>query len=141
MHEMTTCDSIVSYKCLLNELMLTYAYMQNYAVSVRVAVFVNLLILCGDVELNPGPCTMINESQVALLKGLTLAHLNVRSLLPKLDDLKMVIQNSKLNFLMISESWLSDKITDAEVEIPHFLIHRQDRDPLGRARGRGGGAK
>ena len=117
-------NKLISMLCLL-----------YYTVHWDVAVLMCLLLLCGDVEPNPGPCTILDESQVADMKGLTFSHLNIRSLLPKLDDVKHMLQKTKLNFLLVSETWLNDKVLDAEVEISNYVCHRQDRDSHVRARG------
>ena len=68
-----------------------------------------LLILCGDIELNPGPVsveslsdinssmprfTIHDSSDILHTKlNLSLVHLNLRSLLPKLDHLSVELQN------------------------------------------------
>jgi len=65
-------------------------------------------------------------------KGLHFTHLNIRSLLPKLSELKTIILNTNVAVLSFSETWLDNTITDSEIEIQGYSIIRKDRD-------RGGG--
>ena len=57
------------------------------------------LLLSGDVNLNPGPVTrhQLNDPKFETFnnKGLHLIHLNINSLLPKIDELR---NSTKLNW-------------------------------------------
>ena len=64
-------------------------------------------------------------------KGMNFIHLNTRSLLPKLDELRLLASNTKVAVIGITESWLDASVTDAEVEIPGYLIVRHDRNRTG----------
>ena len=55
------------------------------------------------------------------VKGLNLAHLNIRSLWNKFDVVKQTILNSGLNFISFSESWLNSYITDNLIEIVGYV--------------------
>ena len=60
-------------------------------------------------------------------KGTTLIHLNIRSLLPKLDELKFYLKNNKIQVLSLNETWLNSTVDNNEVEIPGFVLFRHDR--------------
>ena len=155
---------------------------------------VNVLIMCNDIDLNPGPaneslvCTaclkLINKnqpraeclgcksvhhlkclessfdinrtckqcfvemnglinndnddycSQVAMEmkdicrgSGVKIVHQNIRSLLSKIDELRLVISSvqSKIDVITLSETWLTDDVCDSEVSIEGYTLHRRDR--------------
>ena len=60
-------------------------------------------------------------------KGLIGGHLNIRSLLPKKAQLDILLSNTNLDFLALSESWLSASIEDNLVSFPGFKLFRKDR--------------
>ena len=64
-------------------------------------------------------------------KGLHFTHLNIRSLLPKLSQLKLTIKDTNAAVLSFSETWLDDSISDNEVEIEGCNIVRLDRNREG----------
>ena len=61
------------------------------------------------------------------MKGLHFIHLNVRSLLPKLSELKVIANSTRAAVIGITESWLDSSVQDSEVEIPGYVIVRNDR--------------
>ena len=62
-------------------------------------------------------------------KGLAIAHMNIRSLWPKLDMLKLLLQNEvDIDILGLSESWLTGSLNDNLVNIPNYDIVRNDRN-------------
>ena len=58
-------------------------------------------------------------------KGFKLCMLNVRSLLPKIDEVRLSM--SKFDIICLCETWLSTVVTDPLIKIPGFEIFRQDR--------------
>ena len=60
-------------------------------------------------------------------------HLNVCSLLPKMDYIKIWNSEADPDILILSETWLSEKIVESEVTINGFKVFRADRI------GKGGG--
>ena len=86
-----------------------------------------LLLLCGDVELNPGPS----------IESLLIGHINARSLCDenKFDEISMYITEKNFDLFAISESWLNDNSFVDFLGIPGFHpIFRKDRQQT-----RGGG--
>ena len=56
-----------------------------------------------------------------------IAHFPIRSLLKKVDEIKILIHQNSFDILAISETWLSDKIPNELVNIPGFNVYRNDR--------------
>ena len=64
-------------------------------------------------------------------KGLHFIHINARSLLPKLSELKIIADSSKAAVISITETWIDDTISNAELKIDGYNILRQDRSRSG----------
>ena len=82
-----------------------------------------LLILCGDIELNPGPNTVTD---------LRIIHINTCSLKNKIDLIEAEYRD--VDIITVSETWLSDAVTDDQILLRNFHPPiRQDRqnDPHG----------
>ena len=94
-----------------------------------------LLILSGDISLNPGPCqTQLNDDKTwdpLKTKGLHLWHLNVNSLLSKIDEIRDIANRIKPAVLGITESKLDSSVTNMEVNINGYSIIRNDRNRHG----------
>ena len=93
-----------------------------------------LLLLSGDISLNPGPTpNSVSQSfwKPFENKGLHFLHLNINSILPKLDELKTIAGNTKAAIIGITESKVDNSISDSEVEIPGYCILRCDRNRNG----------
>ena len=58
-------------------------------------------------------------------------HLNCRSLLPKVDELRAVFHLSKPLFIAATEAWLNNNVPDTEVNINEYCIERNDRNSRG----------
>ena len=70
-----------------------------------------LLILSGDITLNPGPVYNnqsldVNEWNVFRSKGIHQIHLNVNSLLPNIDEICYRAERTKAPVIGITESKL-----------------------------------
>lgn len=101
------------------------------------------LLLAGDVHPCPGP-TSRNASSATNVprpsqaepsmfecfrkKGLHCLHLNVRSLPPKIDELRLIAQSTNAAVIGVSETWLDETVNDSEIEIPNYNIQRMDRN-------------
>ena len=64
-------------------------------------------------------------------KGLHFVGINTRSLLPKIDELRLFAHSNKSSIICISESWLDNSISNNEIEIPDYSIERCDRNRNG----------
>ena len=50
-------------------------------------------------------------------KGLNVVHLNIRSVIYKIDQIRMMISQAKIDVLCLTESWLNPNRTDSELSI------------------------
>jgi hypothetical protein len=103
------------------------------------------LLKAGDVELNPGPPNSTSNSNADAdpsscdsdiyenlkSRGLHFLHINARSLIPKLSELRLITQQTRPAVLTITESWLDSSITNDEVKIDGYDIIRNDRNRQG----------
>ena len=62
---------------------------------------------------------------------LKIMYFNARSLLPKLDELMVLADDSNPDVICITETWLSGEISDNELSIVGYLLYRRDRDRHG----------
>lgn len=101
-----------------------------------------LLLMSGNIQPNPGPITSCNSPDslisntagkldFCMAKGLHIMHLNVRSLLPKLDEIRMMVCNRQVSVMCFTETWLDESVSDTEIEIENFVVLRNDRNRNG----------
>ena len=84
-----------------------------------------LPILSSDISLNPGP---INGSQqykndqwsVFKKRDPHFMHININSLLPKIDELQYIVTLSEAAAIGISESKLDDSVLSSEIQIENY---------------------
>ena len=69
-------------------------------------------------------------------RGLTMANLNINSLVRHIDELRIFMSSTKIDILCINETKCDSSISDHEVCSPGFELVRRDRSVNGR---RGGG--
>ena len=90
----------------------------------------------GDISLNPGPLNnpqlfKQEEWQTFSNRGLHLIHLNINSLLPKIDELRDIAKRIKATVIGISESKLDSTFLGPEIYIENYEILRFDRNRHG----------
>ena len=61
------------------------------------------------------------------IKGIKFGHLNICSIFPKMDYLKILLFDKPLDVLVISETWLNDSYDNSELCIPGYNMERLDR--------------
>jgi len=66
----------------------------------------------------------VNEGK----RGLYFLHVNVRSLLLKLNEISMIARQTNAACIGIKESWLDNSVFDSELSIPIYTIVRRDRN-------------
>ena len=109
---------------------------------IRYAMAALILQRAGDVAvlLNPGPAYQVNDSisdssgcemygelkEIFNCSGMKFVHQNVRSLLSKIDELRVLIAdlNNNIHFLTLSEIWRD--ILDSEINIDGYRLFRKD---------------
>lgn len=60
-------------------------------------------------------------------KGFHIAHYNVRSLIPKLDSIKLWLDSNPFKVITLNETWLTPDIPNSMLDFEDYYIHRQDR--------------
>ena len=60
-------------------------------------------------------------------KGLKIIHLNIRSLNNKIDLLRLWVEQHKPNIITLSETWLTNKISNNEIKLTNYVLYRADR--------------
>ncbi|PFX14826.1 hypothetical protein AWC38_SpisGene20987 [Stylophora pistillata] len=90
-----------------------------------------LIPLAGDISPQPGPSFQLKNSGLSFgpkSRGLARAHLNIRSLLHKIDQVNLIMGGVKsFDILSFSETWLNDSVTDDEILMPGYSCVRRDR--------------
>ena len=61
------------------------------------------------------------------LKGITLLHNNIRSLVKNFDEFELFLNVLKPDIFCLSETWLNEDISDFEVRIKDYKLFRNDR--------------
>ena len=62
---------------------------------------------------------------------LTIYYFNVRSLLPKIDNLRILCSLYSPDLVCVVESWLGPDISNSEISIPSYSVFRLDRNRHG----------
>ena len=71
------------------------------------------------------------QFQCFLQKGLHFLHLNARSLLPKISELKIIAEKSRAAVISVTETWLDSSVTDQEIAIENYCVIPKDRNRNG----------
>ena len=92
----------------------------------------SIILLSGDVSINPGPKMNIpsvvrNEFDFPSKRGLRISHLNVRSIIYKIDSIRLMLKDKPFDVFSVSETWLNSDIPDSELAIEGYSFTRQDR--------------
>ena len=92
-----------------------------------------LLLLSGDVSLNPGPVQSSPDISSTIWeplnkKGLHFLHININSLLLKKDEIRCIANKTKAAIIGILESKLDHTVPDSEVNFPGYDILQCDRN-------------
>ena len=74
-----------------------------------------LIILSDDIRLNPGPTHQhkiqcLNEWNIFKSRGLHFIHLIINSLLPKIEELRIIAKSTNTAIIGISESKLDESV-------------------------------
>ena len=128
-----TCDTVET-SCWHSDIVLFSISKLQYRNSN--SYFSLLLLLSGDIGLNPGPLynnqiQPQSEWSVFNSRGLHFIHLDVNSLLPKIGELRNIAKLSNAAFIGISESKLDDSVLSSEIHIDNYNTLRCDRNRHG----------
>ena len=113
----------------------SHCFCPYYATSVA---SLRIQLACsGDIEVNPGPSGV--EKLISLpgqnqngrsensVNTLWLTHLNCRSLLPHIDELRLIFETNKPFLIAVPETCLRHSVYDEEISIARFSVLRKDR--------------
>ena len=73
------------------------------------------------------------------VKGLKPVHMNVRSLPKKIDQFRVLLLESKIDVVSLSETWLNASVNQSEINLTGFRAYRQDRENGTKVKKKGGG--
>ena len=94
-----------------------------------------LILLSGDVSLNPVPSQYLpdkdNKFEPFRKRSLHFLHININSLLSKIDELRDILGHSKPAILGTTESMFDSSVSHQEVKISGYRILRTDRNIYG----------
>ena len=82
-------------------------------------------------NINFGTSSSIDNWKVFNKRGLHLIHLNINSLLSKIDELRAIAKKSRAAVIGITESKLDESVTDGEINIDGYEVIRSDRNRHG----------
>ena len=94
------------------------------------------LLLSGDISLNLGPFYNLealdhDEWSIFKHRGLHFLHLNINSLLPKIDELRHIARLTNAAVIRISESKSDDSVLTSEIQIDEYDLLCCDRNRHG----------
>ena len=69
-----------------------------------------------------------NNINIKSVKGIKVLHINIQSLLPKMDEFRKVVSEYSFDIISVNETWLVKDINDYEVALDGFDIFRRDRN-------------
>ena len=120
-----TCDNVET-SCLNSDLVFFSISKLQYRNSN--SYFNLLLLLSGDISLNPSPPhnNQLQPHSVFNLRGLHFIHFNVNSLLPKIGKVRNIAILSNAAVTGISESKLGDSVVSSEIHIDNYNTLHSD---------------
>ena len=94
------------------------------------------LLLSGDINLNPGPLHNLqsldhDEWNIFKHRGLHFLHLNINSLLLRIDELRHIARLTNAAVIGIFESKLDESVPTSEIQIDEYDLLRCDRNKHG----------
>ena len=75
---------------------------------------------------------------MAGIKGITMAHLNIRSINRKLEEVVRILSQGDIELLCLSETWLNGYVPDHMISINGYNVIRHDRTEESGKRSGGG---
>ena len=72
-------------------------------------------------------------------KGVKMVHCNIRSLVKKIDQVKLLVEGSGIDIITISETWLKQHLNTSLFNLEGYYAFRQDRNQRLKPGKRGGG--
>ena len=89
------------------------------------------VVLNETSEINIGNVSSDDNWRIFQNRGLHFIHLNINSLLSKIDELRLIAKKSKATIIGITESKLDGTVLDGEINIDGYELVRSDRNRHG----------
>ena len=77
-------------------------------------------------------------SELSELKGITFGSLNIRCIIISIDELKIILEKSKLDILLLQETLLCPSIDSSLLYVPNYTFYRADCTANSGKKGGGG---
>jgi exonuclease III len=90
----------------------------------------NLNIYDNDCPDANAPLRSLNQKLKNKI-GLKISQLNVRSLYPKIEEIRFLLESTNFDIFCITESWLDSTISNSEIQVDGYDIIRRDRNRNG----------
>ena len=90
-----------------------------------------ILLLSGDINVNPGPTQIPKTWSVFKKRGLHFVHLNINSFPYKIEELGQITKDTNSAVTGLSETKLDKTIFDSEISIPNYILIRKDQNRKG----------
>ncbi|XP_053686304.1 uncharacterized protein LOC128735845 [Sabethes cyaneus] len=87
----------------------------------------------------PSPTEHTTLTRSTVRKGLLVFYQNVRGLRTKIDDFIIAVAESNFDIIVLTETWLDEKIYSAQLFGDSFTVFRCDRSSHNSSKSRGGG--
>lgn len=78
-----------------------------------------------------GKLKTVDKMLNTLPEGIRFAHINICSILNKLDQIKILLRNGVFDILAVTESKLDSSILDSEIKVEGYTVQRRDRSRSG----------
>ena len=108
-----------------------YRYGLNFRINRKLFHVFLLILLAGDVAINPGPCSSRNS----VIKCLALNARSFRSIhrdpessrtVRNLECFQNLVYNENSDVICVNETWLTDEVSNKEILHSEFTIYRKD---------------
>ena len=77
-----------------------------------------------SIEGESSPCTPDSSK-------FTVLYYNARSLIPKMDELRTIVESQRPSVICVVETWLSEEVSDQEISLSEYQVTRLDRNRHG----------
>ena len=81
-----------------------------------------ILLLSGDINLNPSPTQISKTWSIFKKRGLHFIHLNINSLPSEIEELRQIAKDTNSAVTGLSETKLDKTIFDSEISIPNYSL-------------------
>ena len=71
------------------------------------------------------------SKELAQTQGLKIGCLNIRGLLSKIDELKMILDECKFDIMGVRETFIDSNVADYEISIDGYSIVKKNRNRHG----------